>query len=441
MASPSRHRGWMALGLPLACGLLWACGGVAPEAPTLDRWRGENAVAEGRFDWARQYFARDVEQFPEHLPSLRQQGLSWLSGYQQSLSTGVELLQRYLERQGDDEEVEQRVVSTLLLLGDRDAARRWAEGLAPSAAGWRLRAEVDFEADPLAAVEAIEQALVQAPDDASVHATAARLYAQLEEGDKVLHHALRTVQLDPFNFSAFYLLGRWTQRAGDIESARRWLEVHQQVRRLQHDGTMSPLEPAAALELMHDLEPKLPAVPFAWRQRRLELLYQSGDLAVAQSLLDELASADEASVNDLVQMATWAGDAGRRNDARRLFDRVLGQQPDHPGALASSALLALEDGDLDAAAELLQRGLSARPHFARFHYVAGRLAIVKDRAATARTHLARALELAPWEWQWRITYCDLLRALGDLDTLADVMAAAPEDPPAWQAYGQQHGMR
>ena len=423
---------WVSLGLVISCS------SGAPESENLDRWRGENAVAQGRFDWARQYFARDVEKHPEYLPSLRQQGLSWLSGYQQSLSTGVDLLQRYLERQGDDEEVEQRLVSTLLLLGDREAAKQLLEGLEPTAAGWRLRAEVILEEDPSRAAEAIERALELAPEDASAHATAAKVYAQLEDGDNVLRHALRTVQLDPFNFSAFYLLGRWTQRAGDITEARHWLEVHQQVRRLQADGTMAPLESAAALELMRELEPELPAVTFGWRKRRLELLYEIGDLAAAQNLLEELAEAPEASVDDWLTMAIWTGEAGRRDAARRLFERVLEQQPGHPGATASLALLALEEGDLTGAEGLVDSGFAARPHFARLHYVAGRLAIARDQGEEAREQFAHAVRLAPWEWQWRIAYCDLLRTLGDEDTLAEVLAAAPEDPSGWRAYRLQH---
>lgn len=437
MLRPSWRRLAAVLCLVVAHSLLIGCGESPPEAAAMDRWRGENAIAQDRFDWARQYFARDLEQHPEHLPSLRQQGLAWLSGYQLSLSTGAELLQRYLEQQEDDEEVEQRLVSTLLLLGDKEGARRWAAGLGSSATGWRLRAEVHLEDDPAQAAAAIEQALQLAPQDAAVHATAARVHAQLEDEEAVLRHARRAVELDPFNFSAFYLLGRWTQRAGDIEQARRWLTVHQQVRRLQADGTMAPLEPAAALELMQDLEPRLPAVTFAWRKRRLDLLYQSGELAAAQGLLEELAAAEQASVLDRLELATWAGDAGRRKVARRLFEDILEQQPEHPGALASSALLALEEGDLEAAARHLEEGLAARPHFARFHYVAGRLAIARDQADRARMYLARALDLAPWEWQWRITYCDLLRAVGDQEALVEVMAAAPEDPAGWRAYRQQ----
>lgn len=427
--------GWLGL-------ILLACGeGVSSpdDAALLDRLRGENAVAEGRFDWARQYFARDVERHPDHLPSLRQEGLSWLAGYQQSLSTGAELLARYLERHGEDETVEQRLVGVLLMLGDDDGLERWVDSLDDSAAGQRLRAEVYLRSDPQRAVQTIESALGQAPDDAAVQGAASRIFEHVEDGPRVREHALRALELDPFDFRAAYLLGRWTQRLGDRQEARRWLELHQGLRRLQHDGTMAPLPPEDALQLMDTLESQLPALPFAWSKRRLQLYFERRDLAAAQALLDDVVESPQATQDDWVEMATWAGDAGRRGAAEALFERALQANPDHIGALASLALLSLEQGDLQRASELLAGGLEVRPHMARLHFLAGRIAVQQDQAEKARKHFETAVRLAPWEWPWRVALCDLLLVLGDRGAFEEVLEGAPEDSPGWLAYRRQHG--
>ena len=447
--APVSHR-WRSLRwLVCLCGLglsLIACTeGSRPdhESPAddealLDRWRGENAVAQGRYDWARQYFARDVERYPDHLPSLRQEGLSWLSGYQQSLSTGAELLARYLERQGDDQAIVQRLVQVLLMLGDDEALERWAAALDDSAAGHRLRAEVALRQDPQQAVQSIDAALALAPEDAAVQSAASRIFEHLEDGPRVLEHARRALELDPFDFRAVYLLGRWTQRLGDRQEARRWLELHQGLRRLQHDGTMAPLPPEEALQLMDALEGQLPTLPFAWHKRRLQLYFERADLASAQSLLNEVAEAPQVTVHDWVEMATWAGDAGRRGLAEDLFGRALQADGEHVGALASLALLSLEQGDLQRASELLEDGLESRPKMARLHFLAGRVAVQQDQGEAARQHFEEALRLAPWEWSWRVALCDLLLALGDRAAFDEALETAPEETPGWLAYRQQH---
>lgn len=410
----------------------------ADDEALLDRWRGENAVAQGRYDWARQYFARDVERHPDHLPSLRQEGLSWLSGYQQSLSTGAELLARYLERQGDDQAIVQRLVQVLLMLGNDDALERWVTSLDDSAGGHRLRAEVYLRQDPQQAVQSIDAALALAPDDAAVQSAAARIFEHLEDGPRVLVHARRALELDPFDFRVVYLLGRWTQRLGDRREARRWLELHQGLRRLQHDGTMAPLPPEEALHLMDALEEQLPALPFVWHKRRLQLYFEGADLAGAQSLLNDVAEAPQATVHDWVEMATWAGEAGRRGLAEDLFARALQADGERVGALASLALLSLEQGDPQRAAELLEDGLESRPKMARLHFLAGRVAVQQDQADLARQHFEEALRLAPWEWPWRVALCDLLLALGDRAAFDEVLETAPEETPGWLAYRQRH---
>jgi len=429
----------------LAAALLLAGCGGGPSSPPgedgdgeLDRLRAENAVAQGRHDWARIYYRRDHQRHPERVESLRREGLAWLSGYQQSLSEGTEVLRRYLELRPDDAEAARRLVSSLLLLGEWSAAREWADRLGDGAEAHRLRAEAALEADPEAAREAVGRALEAAPEDPRILALAARVAERAGEVEAARRYAERAVRRDPFDATSFYLLGRLARRQGDLPAAREALEIHQLLRRLQHDGTMAPLEPEAALEVLGELRGKLPAETFAVRRREVTLLFEAGRLAAATDALESVAADPEASTADLLTFATLAGEAGRTALSRRLFERVLEADPENRGAVASLALLDLEAGRLDDAGERLDAALARDPHFARYRYLRGLVARARDRPEAAREHLERAVELAPWEWPWRRDLADLLLAVGDEEGFRRAVAGAPEETPAVEAYRRRH---
>ncbi len=440
--NPRRLWTWAGLApgfiLGLLGGLVLACGPKSEPVPADLAWlRAQNAEAEGRFDWARIYYRQDLAAHPDRLASQRGEAISWLSGYQQSLSQGALLLRRYLERQPDDDLV-QRLVRTLLLLGDWEQARTWVDRLAPSPAADLLRAEAWLPADLEVAHRAASQALGHDPQLARGHALLAQIAESRGQPEDALFHAREAVARDPFDFQSFYLIGRLLRQQGDRAGALQALELHQGLRQLFHDGTMQPLAPEAALTLFEKLLPQLPQATFAVKKKQLELLFQTGRLGPAQALAEELAAAPLASRQDLLEVATWAGEQGRTALARKLFTQVQASHPQDRGANASLALLDLDRGELAAASTRLQAALAADPHFARYHYLLGRVARAQDQPQVALAHWLQATLLAPWEWPWREDLANLLLSLGEIERFQAVLSETPEETPAAAAYRSRH---
>jgi len=123
-----------------------------------------------------------------------------------------------------------------------------------------------------------------------------------------------------------------------------------------------------------------------------ELLWMAtGDIRLATTPLAEamMQGADEEAIAaTLIQMYEIAG---RRDDLRTLFERLLARKPDHAGFLASAARARLVDGEVDAALDLIDRSLAIDPMLtsslvqsAAVRLAAGRVEEALDAARTAR---------------------------------------------------------
>lgn len=430
--SPSRAAtAGIVLGLVSGLGLV-ACGG-GPDAD-LALHRATNAVAQDRFDWARIYFREDFEQHPERLSSLRSEGRAWLSGYQRSLSSGVDAYLAYLEQRPDDADVALHLVQSLLLLGRWDDARAQLDKLDGRPAAELARAEALGDADPAGARAALVRALARAPEDPAALAALAEIEASAGALEAARQHAEGSVRHDPFVSTTWYLLARLQRQSGDPEEARATLAVHEIVRRLAHDGTMARASPVDELALLRQLGAHVPTDGIRFRYREVELLYRAGEIAEAGPKAEALAALPGVTLSDRLQLATWAGDAGSRALSRDLFEALLAEHPGTTGAVASLALLDLEAGDLASARARLEGGLASDPHFARYHHYLARVAEAEDAVAEALEHHREAVRLAPWEVGWRLASADLLRLTGDTEGLRQVLAEAPEPNPRLDAF-------
>lgn len=131
--------------------------------------------------------------------------------------------------------------------------------------------------------------------------------------------------------------------------------------------------------------------------------------------------------------------AGRLDEAARLFAEVLEQRPDDVPALAGAAAVSARKGDLDAAVALLQQaaqlspsdaGLRRRLSEARVqvterHVAEARAALERGDTAGAITTYRSALEDAPEIAGLRLELADLLVRDGDT---AGAVAALEADP-------------
>jgi predicted O-linked N-acetylglucosamine transferase (SPINDLY family) len=87
--------------------------------------------------------------------------------------------------------------------------------------------------------------------------------------------------------------------------------------------------------------------------------------------------------------------AGRRREARALYERALRQRPDDLQARFAYGLCLLEDGNLADGIAAMRLLVAARPDHAGAHQALGKALALGGDAAAAEAHLRRAVELAP----------------------------------------------
>lgn len=96
-------------------------------------------------------------------------------------------------------------------------------------------------------------------------------------------------------------------------------------------------------------------------------------------------------VEDIVQRAAGAFNAGRSDDARRLCEQGLGRVPDDPTLNHLMAAMLFASGAADAAAAHIATCLRARPDHMPARLLAARIARARQDHAGALTHLDAAL--------------------------------------------------
>jgi tetratricopeptide (TPR) repeat protein len=414
-----------------------ACSGPA-DAPDLDRARGINAVAQGRYDLARQYFMADVDAHPGRVESIRDAAVAWTQGYQRSRAEARRLFAAYLERRPDDVDARQRLIAELLAVSDLEAARTAAEDLDDSPRSCVLRARVLETLEPEAAELWVRRALEASGSRAAAWAVGARLAEARGDLELARERAELAVRSDVFDYSSAYLLTRVASGLGDERTAEWALEVHRLGSTLLADGTRPQPDPADEVRLLEELGALTETPSQGFRLRKVQALLRVGRVLEAEPIARELAADPELSLTDLLGMATAADGAGARTLSRSLFEEAFARDPEAPGAVASLALLAWQAGETERARDLIDGGLRSRPHFARYHYLRGLVVRTAGDPNTAVEAFRDAVRLAPWEWRWRADLALTLQATGRTAEARAEVAAAPERPPGWTAWLEEH---
>ena len=428
-----RSRAWLA-GLALS---LTACRSEpAPEDPDLAFHRGQNALALGRYDWARRYFQQDLETHPGRLESMRGLGLGWVSGFEGSLSHGIEALTTYLEQAPDDDAIRLRLARSWLLLGEMERVLEILEKAPPSAEANVLRAEALADTDPAAAERQVTAALELEPDAVSALLLAARLAESRGDAASALARAEAAARVDPTRAEISYLLARIRRGLGDGEGARRELETYEQLRRLPMRGRPAELSPLEELETLRALESRGSPPALSLRLRLAGLRLATGDPGATGAIM-ELVAEPVAAVS-LLELASDAHTRGRADLARTLYRQALELDPKLKAARAQLARLEHETGDRDAAHRLLAEGLAADPHHAPYHFVTGLLELGRGDEPAAVRAFETALELAPWLASYRLALADVYLAAGRRADLERVLDEAPAEDPAIVAYRHRH---
>jgi len=407
----------------------------------LDYHRGRNAMAMARYDWARFYFTADLQANPKRLDSLRGLGLGWISGYQGSLSHGVEALEKYLELAPEDPEIRLRLARSWLQAGERERALGALEGLEDSLEKQLLITRVHLAEDPETARSQILAALEGAPDHFAVRHLAAQVYARLGEDAEALTQARRAAQIECMSAELFYLTAQILRRQGNLLESAEALATYGLLRQLPGPG--SALDARKELALLRQLEDRLSPSSSAFKKRLGRLLLETGRMAQATPLLEEILHHPDGDLESLLLLAQAAHTQGRTVVARDLYQGVLDrasveQEATYQKALAQQALLAYETQDFETAQGLLNRGLELDPHYAPLHFTTGLLALAQGEEERAVQAFATAIDLVPWLGRYRLTLADVFLTRGDRAAVDRLLAQTPAPDPTIDAYKKKH---
>ncbi len=105
------------------------------------------------------------------------------------------------------------------------------------------------------------------------------------------------------------------------------------------------------------------------------------------------------TLQDAFALAARHESAGRRADARAIYEQILAALPDHPGALLKVALQEVDEGRADAARERLELALKVARQQAlpteEIWLALGRAHLARADREKARDAIERAIEIAP----------------------------------------------
>ena len=432
----------LTLGLALSC---------APTGDSdLSYHRAMNAAALGQNDWARHYFAQDLEQNPDRLESLRQMGIGWISGHEGSLTHGVEAFRSYLERDPDDAQVRLHLARSLYRLRKLPEA---LEALAPLTAPASpatepdptkagaiafdtalLSAQILMESEPSKALAAIEECLELQPDSYAARLQAAKIQQRLGRFDQAAEMAQQAIAADPIPAETYVLAANLHRRLGDQQAAAEALKKHELARRLPSPGRRAQLSPRQELQVLERLGAGIDPVPAAFRQRLALAQVATGQVDAAWPWIETLLNDSEAQISRLTDLGQAVREAGQGGRSRQIFERVLELQPDHLGAHTQLIMIHIELRDLDQAQIFLEKALKLDPNHGPFHFAAGQMHLRAGREPEAEDAMRNAVNLVPWFAAYRTALIDMVLSRGDRQGALDLLADAPASDPLLEVY-------
>jgi tetratricopeptide (TPR) repeat protein len=290
----------------------------------------------------------------------------------------------------------------------------------------------------LLAAPAVAQALPDDAEDALFAARSAMQDAIAQNVDpypdrplwaEAIREARRAVELAPTHPRTLGTLAEIYSRTNFY--ARAW-QAWQQYLAAGHglDAQQTPLYLAVAEE-------------YAWS------FYERGDKARAAEIHMEVLDAVSFSKESRVWLGRIRMEQGRPADAIPYWEAVVEQDPDDDRAryfleLATeqarwgvAAVEAFrdgvsyyEEGDLDAASRAFERAAEANPDYPEAWAWRGRVAFERESWVAARSHYARAVELAPGNDTYRYFRDQAQRRIDGEDAAAEAAAAARAEQEA-----------
>ncbi len=402
----------------------------------LDLLRGRNAQLLSRHDWARTYFAQDLERNPQRQESMRGMGIGWISGFDGSMTKAIDAFETYLKKTPGDADIRIRLARTLLLAGDDGRATAVLGELPPSAEVEVLVAKSNLSQSPRVALSRLEKVLQSDPNNLEANDLASRAYERLNEPELALDALERAQELSPLDPKRFYTAAQILYRLGRDSEAAEALATYRLVNQLPKPGM--PTSPAEELRVLIQIQDHLGTTSPVLQRRLARTHLEVGDIQGARPLIAAVLNNDP-SVEFIVGLGQVAHTQGSEAVARDLYDAALAREPSHLQALSSRARLASELGENAIAEAMLQRGFEVEPHFAPLHFVAGMLSLSNNNDDEARSQFERAVELVPWLPRYRLTLADLYLANGEFEAATELLRQAPEDAQIAE-YKERHAL-
>ncbi|MBP1643397.1 MAG: hypothetical protein H6Q03_2066 [Acidobacteria bacterium] len=163
--------------------------------------------------------------------------------------------------------------------------------------------------------------------------------------------------------------------------------------------------------------------------RRAALAYLAGDAATFSAAARTAFERGEATFELALLSARAAAERGDLGAARAAGEAAIGLALDRPEGYAALAVLLARGGALDAAAEVLGRGLARLPASTRLAYDAGVVAAMRGRPGEAIGAFARVLELDPGHRMARENLAGMLAAAGRFEESVSLYRAALREAP------------
>lgn len=296
--------------------------------------------------------------------------------------------------------------------------------LEPAYAAARVRlGQVELERGRLeAAEEAFREALDPAGTRAAAHFGLGRIAAARERWAEAAEQFEAGLAIQPEASSLRYPLAMAYRRLGDLERARRELE-------LRGEGEMIFADPLlATLEARH-----------RGLSRHLELagrslLAERFDQAARH--FQEALEVDPESTAALAGLATARLRGGDATGAAAAYRRLLALDPRHPAAHAGLGALLLGEGAVEEALEHLQSAAALAPDSPEVHARLGAALARAGRFDQAAAAFGRALELAPGDpavlLRRGLALARAGRPAEAVTAYRQVLSLAPEAAPAWR---------
>lgn len=396
--------------------------------PALDLARGRYAFEQGRWAWARVYLAEPAAAGAAQPEAVKMLAIAWISGGGGSLGRGAELLERYVEFRPQDQPARKLLVKTLLRMGEVGRALAACDGFADDPESLALRARTMVDTDPAEAAELAMRALAQDPDQTDAHSIAARLFESTGDFGAAFGHARMVMELDPFdskNYNRVIRLGRYR---GDVDLVDRSVEAMEIAGRLIQSRDAGQLPLLEELRMVNRLGGLVGDDSAAYRKRRAELLINAGRIDLGLEILGRLQEEDELTSGDVLAFGRRLVDVGRMEEAKRLYEFALELDPENSTAWSSVALCDLALGNHEIARASMSDAVARFPDAAGFHAALGRIELQVGETGASIEHLERALDLAPWEGEWRRLLASVLRSVGEGARAERVASGAPMLP-------------